>query len=99
MPNVVGLQEGQARNRLENAGFRVRVQEDSETGAEAGQVLRQSPEAFTRQPQGTLVTITVSTFTPEPSPTPEPTPTPTPTETPTPTPTETPTPEPTPSED
>ena len=99
VPSVVGMQEDEARRRLQQAGFRVRVEQDSETPAEAGQVLRQSPEAFTRQPQGTTVVITVSTFTPEPSPTPEPTPTPEPSPSPSPTPTETPTPSETPPPD
>jgi serine/threonine-protein kinase len=95
VPSVVGLQEGQARQRLESAGFRVDVEEDPDTPAEPGQVLRQSPEATTRQPQGTTVVITVSTFEPEeeePTPTEEPSPTetPSPTQTPSPTVTESP---------
>jgi eukaryotic-like serine/threonine-protein kinase len=43
-------------------------------------VLKQSPQAFTTQPQGTTVVITVSAYEP-PSETPTPTPSPTPTET------------------
>ena len=44
---------------------------DSTTQAEKGRVLKQSPAAFTTQPQGTTVVITVSSFVrPSPSPTP-----------------------------
>ena len=49
---------------------------DSTTQAQKGTVLKQSPQAFTTQPQGTTVVITVSTYEkPSPSPTPTPTPT------------------------
>ena len=69
VPSVVGMQEGEARRVLEKAGFTVDVTYDSETVAEKGQVLRQSPEAYTEQPQGTRVLITVSSYE-EPSETP-----------------------------
>ena len=90
VPGVVGLQEGQARARLERAGFEVSVDEDPDTVAEAGQVLAQSPSAGSRQNQGTTVTITVSTYEPEPTPSPTPTPSETPTPSDTPTPSESP---------
>ena len=53
VPSVVGMQQGEATCVLESAGFNVDVTFDSETRAEKGQVLRQSPEAYTEQPQGT----------------------------------------------
>ena len=92
VPSVVGLKEGAARSKLEAAGFNVDVVSDSSTKSQKGTVLRQSPTAFTTQPQGTTVVITVSTYEPPP-----PTPTPSPTPTPTPTPSKSPTPTPSPS--
>jgi eukaryotic-like serine/threonine-protein kinase len=89
VPSVVGLPEEEAIQRIEGRGFVANVEEDTETPAEPGTVLEQDPEAFSRQPQGTVVTITVSRYEePEPSPTstptetPEPSPTPTPSESP-----------------
>ena len=83
VPSVVGMQEDRARRVLERAGFVPEVTYDSETVAEKGTVLRQSPEAYTEHPQGTRVVITVSSYE-EPEPTPTPTPTETPTESPSP---------------
>jgi eukaryotic-like serine/threonine-protein kinase len=80
VPSVVGLKEGAARAKLEKAGFKVDTVTDSQTQAQKGTVLKQSPQAFTTQPQGTTVVITVSAYEP-PSETPTPTPSPTPTET------------------
>jgi len=94
VPSVVGMQEEPATRVLDRAGFGVEVVNDSETVAEPGQVLRQSPEAYTEQPQGTEILITVSDYE---RPTPTPTPSETPTETETPTPTESPTPTETPT--
>ena len=84
VPSVVGMQEARARRVLERAGFVPEVTYDSETVAEKGTVLRQSPEAYTEQPQGTRVVITVSSYE-EPEPTVEPTPTEEPTTEPSPT--------------
>jgi serine/threonine-protein kinase len=85
VPSVVGMQQEEATRVLEKAGFAVDVTYDSETVAEKGQVLRQSPEAYTEQPQGTRVLITVSSYE-EPSETPSettapPSPSPSPSET------------------
>ena len=77
VPSVVGMQQEEATRVLERAGFTVDVTYDSTTVAQKGQVLKQSPEAYTEQPQGTRVIITVSSYE-------EPTPTPTPSETTTP---------------
>ncbi|MGH3363634.1 MAG: Stk1 family PASTA domain-containing Ser/Thr kinase [Nocardioidaceae bacterium] len=95
VPSVVGMQEGEARRAIERAGFAVSVSYDSETRAERGIVLSQSPDAGSTPNSGTTVTLTVSSYE-EPE---EPTPTPTPTlePTPTPEPTPSPTPEPTPT--
>jgi serine/threonine-protein kinase len=71
VPSVVGMQQDRATRVLENAGFVVDVTYDSTTVAQKGQVLKQSPEAYTEQPQGTRVVITVSSYEkPSPSPTP-----------------------------
>ncbi len=80
VPSVVGMQQKKATSVLKKAGFNVDVVYDSQTQAEKGQVLKQSPEAYTTQPQGTTVVITVSSYEQ-----PSATPTPTPTESPTPT--------------
>jgi eukaryotic-like serine/threonine-protein kinase len=93
VPSVVGMQERQARQAIEDAGFTVNVVYDDETRAERGIVLSQSPEAGSTQPEGTTITITVSNYEEpaEPTPTPTPTPTPEPTPEPEPTPTDSPT--------
>jgi serine/threonine-protein kinase len=93
VPNVVGMTRKHAISTLKAAGFSYSVTHDSQTPSQTGTVLAQSPQAYSRQPQGTTVVITVSSYE-EPTPTPTPTPTETPTETPTPTPTETSSPEP-----
>jgi eukaryotic-like serine/threonine-protein kinase len=92
VPSVVGLQESEARQAIEDAGFTVNVVYDDETRAERGIVLSQSPEAGSTQSEGTTITITVSNYEePEPTPTPTPTPTPEPTPEPEPSPTDSPT--------
>jgi serine/threonine-protein kinase len=85
VPSVVGMQQGKATRVLKNAGFEVDVTYDSTTVSEKGQVLKQSPEAYTEQPQGTRVLITVSSYeepSQSPSPTPSPTESPSPTQSP-----------------
>ena len=72
VPSVVGLMQSRATSKLENAGFNVNVDFDSETRAERGTVLSQTPEAFSTQPEGTTVTIVVSDYV-EPTPTESPT--------------------------
>jgi eukaryotic-like serine/threonine-protein kinase len=91
VPSVVGMQEGPARQAIEEAGFTVNVVYDNQTRAQRGIVLSQSPEAGSTQTEGTTVTITVSAYEEqEPEPTPTPTPTPEPTPEPEPSPTESP---------
>jgi serine/threonine-protein kinase len=85
VPNVVGMSAGQAEQVLTAAGFRSHRVTDSTSTAPPGTVTAQSPPAFTRQPQGTTITITVAGNNAPPPPTPTPT-TSTPTPTPTPTP-------------
>lgn len=94
VPSVVGMQEERARNVIERAGFSVSVEYDSETRAEAGTVLDQTPDAGETLSQDAAVTIVVSDYQ-EPEPTPTPTPEPTPTEEPAPTEEPSPTEEPT----
>lgn len=88
VPNVIGMEEGRATRTLERAGFDVSVTYDTETRAERGTVLEQSPEPLSEEPSGTTVVITVSDYE-EPEEEPAPTPTEEPDETP-PAPTETP---------
>jgi serine/threonine-protein kinase len=76
VPSVIGFPQGRATQILEDAGFTVSVTFDSETPAQRGTVLAQSPEAFTEQPSGSTVVITVSSFEPEPEPEPSPSPSP-----------------------
>ena len=73
VPQVVGLSEGDARRRIEAAGFEVSVVNDSSTEAERGTVIQQAPPAGQNAAAGSTVTIVVSTFEePSPSPTPSP---------------------------
>jgi serine/threonine-protein kinase len=63
VPNVDGLSEEDAVNTLESAGFAVEVQrEETDDPNLNGFVLRQDPEAGTRAPQGSTVTIVVGQF-------------------------------------
>jgi eukaryotic-like serine/threonine-protein kinase len=72
VPDVVGLGEDEATNRLEDAGFRVNVEEDASTPAEPGEVLRQDPTG--QAPEGATVTIVVSRYEEPEEPTEDPTP-------------------------
>ena len=78
VPNVVGLSQGTATSRLQNAGFRVSTTYDARTPSQSGTVLRQDPSG--QAPRGSTVHIVVSRYS-SPSPTPT-TATPTPTESP-----------------
>jgi serine/threonine-protein kinase len=73
VPSVVGMQQSQATKVLKRAGFNVDVVYDSQTPSQKGEVLKQSPQAYTTQPAGTTVVITVSSYEQQPSPTPTPT--------------------------
>ncbi len=84
VPNVVGKTQTEAEQILTEAGFVVFVTTATDTTEEKGTVLRQSPGAGERQPEGEEITIEVSAYE---EPTEEPTPTQTPTQAPTQTPT------------
>ena len=60
VPGVVGEEADRAREILENAGFRVFVDDQPNDEFEEGQVFRQDPEAGTRVEEGSTVTIFVS---------------------------------------
>ena len=82
VPNVVGKDEGTARNMLEQAGFTVPSAQEQETADQpAGTVLSQSPAAGETSRLGSTITLVVATTPPTPSETPTPTGTPTPTDT------------------
>lgn len=70
VPNVVGDQENAARNRLEQAGFEVAVEQASDPEVAAGRVISQNPSGDA--PPGSTVTIVVSTGPPEGEGEPEP---------------------------
>jgi serine/threonine-protein kinase len=59
VPDVVGMQQGQAEQTLRDAGY-VPVPVTSSSDAPKGQVIQQVPGAGQREPQGTQVTIVVS---------------------------------------
>jgi serine/threonine-protein kinase len=80
VPDVVGDSEGEARSRLESAGFQVDVAEQETADAEPGTVASQSPGSGETVRLGSTVTIVIATAPPTPSPTPT-TPTTPPTET------------------
>lgn len=68
VPNVVGLPEDTARDRLEGAGFEVDVEYDPDTPAQKGVVLSQDPNGSTQAEEGSTVRIVVSSYE-EPEPT------------------------------
>ncbi len=72
VPGVVGKTEDEARQLIEDAGFKVSRVTDATTEAEKGNVLQQSPNAGQTLDKGSTVTIVVSTYE-EPEPEPEPT--------------------------
>ncbi|MGX7669091.1 Stk1 family PASTA domain-containing Ser/Thr kinase [Plantactinospora sp. DSM 117369] len=79
VPRVLGLQEDEARDRLREAGFEVKVVDGEPVPpAEAGEVTGQNPPGGSKRATSTTVTITVSVPEEEDDPTP-PTTTPSPT--------------------
>jgi serine/threonine-protein kinase len=60
VPNVVGLQEAQATQALQDAGFQVAREEEFNDSVAAGVVSAQNPSAGVNTETGTTVTITVS---------------------------------------
>ncbi|WP_353943541.1 Stk1 family PASTA domain-containing Ser/Thr kinase [Streptomyces sp. HUAS MG91] len=59
VPNVINKSEDEARSRLEDKGFVVKIKSE-ETTQEAGKVLDQDPQPGTEKQSGSTVTITVS---------------------------------------
>jgi beta-lactam-binding protein with PASTA domain len=86
VPDVVGEDEGTARNMLEQAGFTVPNATEQESADQpAGTVLSQSPAGGETSRLGSTVNLVVATAPPTPTETPTPTDTLLPTGTPTPT--------------
>jgi beta-lactam-binding protein with PASTA domain len=63
VPNVVGLTQAEATERLGPAGLEVVAKPEVDSNAEVGRVLRQNPEADKKVDPGTTVTITVAAVT------------------------------------
>ncbi|GAA1125390.1 Stk1 family PASTA domain-containing Ser/Thr kinase [Nocardioides aquiterrae] len=82
IPDVVGLKQPEAKNKIRNAGFQVEVIENPNTTEPAGTVLSQSPQGGQTADQGTTVTIVVSSYQPTESPSPSESPSESPTESP-----------------
>jgi serine/threonine-protein kinase len=60
VPELVGLTEAEATERVEDQGWEVRRLEDRLDGSEPGEVIAQAPEPGTRLQEGEAVTLTVS---------------------------------------
>jgi serine/threonine-protein kinase len=74
VPDVVGKDEGTARNMLEQAGFTVPDAQEQETADKpAGTVLSQSPAGGETSRLGSTVTLVVASTPPTPTETPTPT--------------------------
>jgi beta-lactam-binding protein with PASTA domain len=87
VPDVVDQKKDAARQALRDAGFEVKVREESvDTMDREGVVVDQQPAAGEKRQKGSRVTIVVGKFEPPVNPEPTSTPTPTPTVTPEPTP-------------
>jgi eukaryotic-like serine/threonine-protein kinase len=78
VPDVIELQEDEARSQIENAGFAVSVRDRPVTNPdEDGVVLDQAPDPGSERPEGSTIRITIGRFesaTPEPTGTAEPIP-------------------------
>ena len=82
VPEVVGLKQREAEQKIEGAGFTPSVVESNDTTEPKGTVIQQSPDSGQTPPTGSTITIVVSTYV-EPTEEPEPSESPSPTETPT----------------
>lgn len=60
VPNVVGSSSSSAKATLENAGFKVTINEQFSSSVAKGVVISQSPQANTTQSQGTQIILIVS---------------------------------------
>jgi serine/threonine-protein kinase len=65
VPNVIGLREQLAKQKLENAGLVVKVERAASTERDKGIVLDQRPDGGARVQNGDQVTIIVSTGVPQ----------------------------------
>jgi len=61
VPSVAGLASLQARRRLENAGFTVRIRKSSSDTVPSGDAVETLPPEGTPSPQGSTITLVVST--------------------------------------
>jgi serine/threonine protein kinase len=61
VPDVVGMDQGEAEDVLKEAGFVVKVTEAETSGFDAGQVIGQYPSSSDMAPEGAEVTIVVAT--------------------------------------
>ena len=61
VPDITGKTLEDAENELIKAGFEVNKTESSSSTVEANRVISQNPEAGSKAPKGSAVTITVST--------------------------------------
>ena len=75
VPNTIGSSRDNAKSTLENAGFKVNVQEETSSDVEKGKVISQDPAGGSAK-KGSTVTIVVSKgpATPQPDPEPQPDP-------------------------
>lgn len=92
IPNVYGLTESIATEKLKGLGLNVITKTKSDSTKPNGVVIAQSLPSGTVVEKNTKITITINKIQEEPTPTPNPTPTPDPTPDPTPTPDPNPTP-------
>ena len=60
VPNVIGIDQVEASNAIESAGFKVSVKKAYSDTVEAGKVISQSPSGSSATTPGATVTITVS---------------------------------------
>ncbi len=60
VPNVVGLNEEAARRMLESDGFKMEIDYVTSDTVEAGLIVSQTPEADTKEKQGTTVIVYIS---------------------------------------
>ena len=60
VPNVIGIDQVEASNAIESAGFKVSVKKAYSDTVETGKVISQSPSASSATTPGATVTITVS---------------------------------------
>jgi len=73
VPDVVGLMQNQAEQKIKDAGFTPQVSPDNNSTEPKGTVTGQTPPAGQTLPQGSTVFITVSSFEPSSPPTSSPT--------------------------